>query len=195
MVRNDPKLDGFVNKTSIGPLFEALAEKCADTADGAVAMVRPTIVSYRACIALRMRQVFARRFHIHTLLTCHQPGEINFSQNTSINESLIVARRHDRREGPQAPQRESSAWTGCQATIKGRGRPPRPPCPDAKTGPLSDGWGRGFRVAGRAHRGRRLDGRGVSSSRTCQCCLRVLATDEDASFGWRIRAWCHPRCC
>ena len=48
---------------------------------------------------MHVRQVFARRFHIHTLLTCHQPGDINLSQNTSINESLIVARRFEPREG------------------------------------------------------------------------------------------------
>ena len=104
LVQNDPVLDGFVSKTSIGPLFEALAEKCADADHGVVAMVRPTIV-LAGPAALRMRQIFAKQFHIHTLLTCHQPGEINLSQNTSINESLIVARRHEPREGAKPPTR------------------------------------------------------------------------------------------
>ena len=98
LVQNDSDLDGFVSKTSIAPLFEALGDKCADAADGVVAMVRPTIV-FTGPAALRMRQVFAERFHIDTLLTCHQPGEINLSQNTSINESLIVARRRGPGEG------------------------------------------------------------------------------------------------
>ena len=98
LVQNDSDLDGFVSKTSIGPLFEALGDKCADAADGVVAMVRPTIV-FTGPAALRMRQIFAERFHIDTLLTCHQPGEINLSQNTSINESLIVTRRRGPGEG------------------------------------------------------------------------------------------------
>ena len=104
MVQNDPELDGFVNKTSIEPLFEVLAEKCADAVNGVVAMVCPT-VAFTAPSAQYKRQIFAKRFHIHTLLTCHQPGDINLSQNTSINESLIVARRHESREGAKPPTR------------------------------------------------------------------------------------------
>ena len=56
LVQNDPELDGFVSKTSIGPLFEALAEKCADAADGVVAMVMPAIV-FAGPAAQRMRQI------------------------------------------------------------------------------------------------------------------------------------------
>ena len=104
LVENDPELDGFVSRTSIAPLFEALAEKCADATEAVVAMVRPTIV-LAGPASLRMRQIFARRFHIHTLLTCHQPGDINLSQNTAINESLIVACRHTSATVPRPPTR------------------------------------------------------------------------------------------
>ena len=104
LVRNDPELERFVSKRSIAPLFEALAEKCADAANGVVAMVRPTIV-LTGPASLRMREIFARRFHIHTLVTCHQPDEVNLSQNTSINESLIVIRRHASRNGTKPPTR------------------------------------------------------------------------------------------
>ncbi len=136
LVRNDPELDGFVSKTSIGPLFEALADKCADAVNSVVAMVWPTIV-FTGPAALRVRQIFAKRFHIHTLLTCHQPGEINLSQNTSINESLLVARRHGSEAKP--PTRIVAL--------------DRMPSDDRETaelhdrllrceaGPLSDGWG------------------------------------------------------
>ncbi|MCY4276580.1 MAG: DEAD/DEAH box helicase family protein [Gammaproteobacteria bacterium] len=92
LVQNDLELEGFVSKNSIGPLFEALAEKSASSSSGAVAMIWPT-VAFTGPSTEYKRQVFARRFHIHTLVTCHQPGNINLSQNTSINESLIVARR------------------------------------------------------------------------------------------------------
>jgi len=138
LVQNDPELDGFVSKTSIGPLFEALAEKCAGAASGVVAMVTPTIV-FTGPASMHMRQVFARRFHIHTLLTCHQPGQINLSQNTSINESLIVTRRHDPREGAKPPTRIISLDrmpSDDQAVAELHDRLVR-----CETGPLSDGWG------------------------------------------------------
>ena len=138
LIRNDPDLDGFVSKTSIGPLFEALAEKCADADDGVVAMVWPTIV-FAGPAALRVRQVFARRFHIHTLLTCHQPGEINLSQNTSINESFIVARRYESSEGAKPPTRIISLDRmppDDQMVAELHDR-----LVQCETGLLSDGWG------------------------------------------------------
>ncbi|MYD92853.1 MAG: hypothetical protein F4Y02_04010, partial [Chloroflexi bacterium] len=104
LVQNDPELDGFVSKTSIGPLFEALAEKCADATNGVVAMVRATIV-LTGPAALQMRRIYAQRFHIQTLLTCHQPGNVNLSQGAGINESLIIARRHDPADGTSPPTR------------------------------------------------------------------------------------------
>jgi len=103
LVENDPELDGIVSKTSIGPLFKVLAEKCSDANDGVIAMVWPT-VAFTAPSAHDLRQVLAKRLHIHTILTSHQPGEINLSQNTSINESLIVASRHQLK-GSRLPTR------------------------------------------------------------------------------------------
>ncbi len=138
LVQNDPELDGFVSKTSIGPLFEALAEKCADAVDGVVAMVRPTVV-FTGPAALQMRQVFAKRFHIHTLLTSHQPGEINLSQKTSINESLIVVRRYEAKEGAKPPTRIISldrVPTDDQTVGELHDQLVR-----CETGLLSDGWG------------------------------------------------------
>ena len=138
LVQSDPELEGFVSKRSIGPMFEALAEKCADATNGVLAMVRPTVV-LTGPAALRMRQVFARRFHIHTLLTCHQPREINLSQNTSINESLIVARRCELRERAKSPTRIISLDrmpTDDQAVAELHDSLIK-----CETGLLSDGWG------------------------------------------------------
>ena len=138
MVQNDPELDGFVSKTSIEPLFEALAERCADAKHGVVAMVLPTIV-FTGPAALRKRQILAKRFHIQTLLTCHQQGEINLSQNTSINESLIVARRHDPREGAKPPTRIISLDrmpSDDRAVAELHER-----LVQCETGLVSDGWG------------------------------------------------------
>ena len=100
-VRNDPEMEDFGDKNSIRPLFVALADKCLDPEDGLLAMINPTI-ALTATSGRQERVVLARRFHIHTLLTCHQPGQINLSQNTSINESMIIARRH---EGARPPAR------------------------------------------------------------------------------------------
>ena len=100
-VRNDPEMEHFGDKSSIGPLFEALADKCLDAEKGVLAMISPTI-ALTGTSKKNKRRIFARRFHIHTLLTCHQPGQINLSQNTSINESMIIARRH---EGARPPTR------------------------------------------------------------------------------------------
>ena len=138
LVQNDPELDGFVSKTSIGPLFEALAEKCVDAVNGVVAMVRPTVV-LAGPTALHMRQVFANRFHVHTLLSCHQPDDFNLSQNTSINESLIVVRRHELRDGGKPPTRIISLDRmpfDDQAVAELHDRLVR-----CQTGLLSDGWG------------------------------------------------------
>ena len=92
LVQNDPELVGFSAKNAIGPLFVALADKCLNASNGVLAMVNPSI-ALTAPSGQRERQVLAKRFHVHSLLTCHSPGETNLSQNTSIYESLIVARR------------------------------------------------------------------------------------------------------
>ena len=101
LVAVDPEMEDFGDKNSIAPLFVALADKCLDPEEGLLAMINPTIALTTAS-GRQERVVLARRFHIHTLLTCHQPGQINLSQNTSINESMIVAKRH---EGERPPTR------------------------------------------------------------------------------------------
>ena len=102
LVRNDSHLEDFVDKNSLAPLFVALADKCAVPQDGILAMVHPTIALTNPS-GQQERQILAQRFHIHTVLTCHQPGNINMSQNTSINESIVVMRRHP--DGPKPPTR------------------------------------------------------------------------------------------
>ena len=95
----DPGLDGFVSKNSIGPLFEALAEKCLDPDNGVLAMILPTI-ALSGPDKVDKRKIFSKQFHLHTVLTCHQPGQLNLSQNTGINESMIIATRLTGRRPP-----------------------------------------------------------------------------------------------
>ena len=101
LVRHDQELAGFVDKNSIGPLFTALADKCLTNSGGVFAMIEPTI-ALTAPSKQSKRLLLASRYHIHTILTCHQPGQINMSQNTSINESIVIAVKHD---GPKPPTR------------------------------------------------------------------------------------------
>lgn len=93
LVREDPSLMEFSDKNSIRPLFVALADHIQKWPDGVLTMINPTI-ALSSTSGLRERQILAKRFHIHTVLTCHQPGNINLSQQTNINESIVVMRRH-----------------------------------------------------------------------------------------------------
>ena len=102
LVGADPSLMEFMDKNSIRPLFVALADHVQKQPDGVVAMINPTI-ALSTTSGLKERQMLAQRFHIHTVLTCHQPGNINMSQQTSINESIVVMRRHP--DGPKPPTR------------------------------------------------------------------------------------------
>ncbi len=94
LVGSDSMMEDFVDKNSIGPLFAALADAIADNRYGYFTMINPTI-SLSAVSGLSERQILAHKFHIHTILTCHDPKNINLSQNTNINESIVVMRRHD----------------------------------------------------------------------------------------------------
>ena len=96
----DPDL-GFTDKNSIRPLFVALADRCLSRSTGTLALINPT-VALTAPSGLQERRVLAQRYHIDTILTCHQPSNINMSQNTAINESIVVMRRLD---GPKPPTR------------------------------------------------------------------------------------------
>ena len=94
LVSGDPELQNLVDKNAVRPLFVALADKCARATDGVMTMINPTI-ALSGTSGLEERRILARRWHIHTILTSHQPDNINLSQNTSINESIVVATRRD----------------------------------------------------------------------------------------------------
>ena len=101
LVSGDPELKDLVDKNAVRPLFVALADKCARETDGVMTMINPTI-ALSGTSGLEERRILARRWHIHTILTSYQPRNINLSQNTNINESIIVATR---RNGANPPTR------------------------------------------------------------------------------------------
>ena len=93
LVANDKEMEDFVDKNALRPLFVALADKCLSARDGLMTMVLPTI-ALSTTSGQQERIVLARRFHIHTVVTIHHPRSINMSQNTNINESILIAKRH-----------------------------------------------------------------------------------------------------
>ncbi|MYD74720.1 MAG: hypothetical protein F4Y11_11125 [Chloroflexi bacterium] len=101
LVRGDSRLGGFVDKNTVAPPFVGLADRILRSHDSVLTVVHPTIALSNPS-GLQERLVLAERFHIHTIVTCHQPGQINLSQIVNINESLIIARRHPE---PQPPTR------------------------------------------------------------------------------------------
>ena len=101
LVRNDEAMANFIDKNALRPLFTALADRCADQEKGIVAMIAP-LAAFCGTSGLQERKVLAERFHVHTVLACHQPRQTNMSQNTNINEGIILARRH---QGSKPPTR------------------------------------------------------------------------------------------
>ena len=101
LVNNDKDMDDFVDKNALAPLFVALADRCLDEQSGVLTMIHPTIALSNTS-GQHERRILAQRYHIHTIVTCHQPRNINLSQNTNINESVIVMKRHN---GPKPPTR------------------------------------------------------------------------------------------
>ena len=94
----DPAMRGMAEKTTTRPLYVALGLKCIDSEEGVLGMVIPT-AGLLAPSGLRERQILAERLHIRYVLTCHEPMNINLSQGTNVNESLVIGTRARRGEG------------------------------------------------------------------------------------------------
>ena len=104
LVQNDKDMEQFVDKNALEPLFTALADRCLTDAASVMTMINPT-VALSAPSSLEKRRTLAQRFHIHTVLTCHQPGNVNLSQNTAINESIVILRRYPSGDDSKPPTR------------------------------------------------------------------------------------------
>ena len=137
LVGIDPHLDGFWDKNTLAPLFVALADRCVDTRNGVLTLIHPTIALTNPS-GERERCLLAKRYHVHTIVTCHQPGNINLSQQTNINESILVLKRD---QGPRPPTRiinlDRFPKDDTQAEDLFQSLPNRP----GEVGVLSGGWG------------------------------------------------------
>ncbi len=139
LVHANPSLMEFVDKNSIRPLFVALADHCVRQDDGVIAMIEPTI-ALSGSSGLTERQILAQRYHVHSVLTSHDPTQINLSQHTNINESIVVLRRHC--NGPTQPTRiicldklpiDDSEVQNFHECLVG-----------CNEGPIGEGWGEVF---------------------------------------------------
>ena len=90
--RRDNAVGGVVTDKSIQTFFTPLAEKILARDGSTLAMVIATTVCTGSA-ALPQRRFLAKRFHIDTVITSHDPKRPNFSENTGIHESLLICRR------------------------------------------------------------------------------------------------------
>ena len=136
LVAAEPSLDGVLDKNSIQPMFETLAGRLLpDHQHGAIVMIAPTVIA-TAASAAGMRSWMAERFHLHTICTCHQPGNINLSQNTAINESIFIFTRHNEdTPATKIISLDRLPDSGTEADLLFKN------IEACKAGELSDGWG------------------------------------------------------
>ena len=90
--RGDELAFKAIDQTSVSTFFSPLADVLLKSDDAALAKVIPTTALTNAS-GIPERQFFANRFQIETIVTSHDPTCINFSENTDIHESLMIARR------------------------------------------------------------------------------------------------------
>ena len=135
LVAADSALLEFSDKNSIGPLFVALANQCAERSDSVLTIIEPTI-ALSTPSGLKERQILAQRYHIHTVLTGRWPREFTLSQNVEIDECMVIAVRHTGKRPPtrfihldRMPHDEDEVAELHRVLLE---------CPD---GPLHDGWG------------------------------------------------------
>ena len=83
---------GVINSNSLRTYFTPLANSIIKHRTGTLASLIPA-TACTAASGLPERQFLSRRFHIECIITSHDPKKIAFSENTSIHECLLVARR------------------------------------------------------------------------------------------------------
>lgn len=84
-------LANILNPNSVRPWFTVLMEETVDPKRGVLAKVMPMT----ACTTVEVaeRKFWSGRFHITHVLTLHHPRDLNWSVDTDITESLMIARR------------------------------------------------------------------------------------------------------
>jgi len=101
LAQGDPELKNLATQNSVAPNFVSLADHCIPRDSGVMAMINPTI-ALTGTSGSEERNILSQRYHIHTILTGRLPREFALSQNTEIDESIIVVKRHN---GPKPSTR------------------------------------------------------------------------------------------
>ena len=90
--------------SSSGTMFLDLGEHLTSLSDGAtLAFVFPA-TAVAAPSASGVRELLGQWFHVEWVVDSQDPQRFNFSENTSISEMLVVARRHTPQPGVPAPE-------------------------------------------------------------------------------------------
>ena len=92
LIKADELSGNSIDQNSFSTFFTPLAEKLVDQTDGTIALVLPT-TALTATSGANQRKLLVERFDIEYVCTSHDPKRPNFSENTSISESLLVGRR------------------------------------------------------------------------------------------------------
>lgn len=96
---SDPGLEAILNPNSVRPWFTVLMEELVDPKQGVVAKIMPTT----ACTSIdggAEREFLAERFDIAMVVTIHNSRNFNWSVDTDIFESLLVACRRNGEDRP-----------------------------------------------------------------------------------------------
>ena len=103
VVATDPDAGAAIDVNSISTFFTPLADAILrDAADGVLAKVIP-MTGLTAAAGEAERRLLAERFQIRYVVMCHDPKNIHLSQDTAINEALLIGRRPPTDEGTTEP--------------------------------------------------------------------------------------------
>ncbi len=97
--QRDPRAAVALGKRSIRPFFTPLTNSLLSAQKGKLAKVIPAT----ACTSENgktERQYLANNFNIEMVVTSHDPKHVNFSENTSIHECLVMGSRNTDKNQP-----------------------------------------------------------------------------------------------
>ena len=95
---SDPRAGEVIDTNSISTFFTPLIDRVLGGEDGVLAKVLP-MTACTATSGLEERRFLASRFWIKYVVMCHDPRNINLSQETNINECLLIGTRRGAGEG------------------------------------------------------------------------------------------------
>ena len=81
-----------IDHTNASSFFTPLANMLLRKETGVLAQVLPT-TAFVGASGRKGRIFLAEKFQVETVITSHDPNRVNFSENTTIHESLIISRR------------------------------------------------------------------------------------------------------